>query len=67
MAIETRVDTTVCVVCGAEPGDEEFERCMICRSAFCAGCGVQGFGRTFCSTRCRDYFFFGDADEAGDG
>ena len=37
--------------------------CIICRGRFCPSCAVAGYGREFCSERCRDYFFFGDAEE----
>jgi hypothetical protein len=66
MVVGSDVNTESCVVCGVAVDPEFAMRCMICRSAFCAECGVTGYGRTFCSPRCRDFFFFGEADEADD-
>jgi hypothetical protein len=53
----------VCVKCNepAEQG-EELQMCMICRRLFCQQCVVVDYGRQFCSTHCRDLFFYGDAD-----
>jgi hypothetical protein len=39
------------------------QECMICRTVFCRQCGVAGYGREFCSARCRACFFFGDGAE----
>ena len=39
------------------------QTCMMCRTLFCRYCAARGYGRDFCSDRCRAMFFFGDGDE----
>jgi hypothetical protein len=53
----------VCVIC-KEPPEQgtELHTCIICRRLFCQQCMVADYGRQFCSTHCRDLFFYGDAD-----
>jgi len=59
--VERGVDTW-CPACQRAVEEDALTTCLICRSLFCPGCAVPGYGREFCSTRCRDYFFFGDGD-----
>ena len=54
---------TWCPNCHRSVAEDVLQECLICRSLFCPECAVRGYGREFCSTRCRDYFFFGDMDE----
>jgi len=55
---------TWCPNCGRSVDEADLEQCVICRKHFCPYCGETGFGRRFCSLRCRDFFFFGEGDEA---
>lgn len=55
---------TWCAVCGEAVREDALQRCAICRTLLCRGCGVEGYGRFFCTRRCRDYFFFGDMEDA---
>jgi len=54
---------TWCPGCGTPVPEDALKVCIICRGRFCPSCAVAGYGREFCSERCRDYFFFGDAEE----
>jgi hypothetical protein len=49
-----------CRSCGDLVLESEIRTCMICRSRFCPQCAVVGFGREFCSPRCREFFFHGE-------
>ena len=61
---ETAPDVeTWCPACERTVPEESLLLCMICRSRFCQQCAVIGFGRQFCSSGCRDIFFYGDEDE----
>ncbi len=51
-----------CPNCGASVLEFTLHTCAICRSLCCQACGVEDFGRVFCSMPCRDYFFHGDDD-----
>jgi len=64
-AEDTGVETW-CPVCGSAVPEKILHQCMICRRLFCRRCAVEGYGRLFCSTRCRDYFFYGDGEETGE-
>jgi len=57
-----------CPSCGHEILPFQLRDCSICRILFCQYCSVPGYGRDFCSDRCRAMFFFGNGDEepAGD-
>lgn len=52
-----------CPACGTRVPVGVLQTCMICRSLFCRRCAVPGYGRSFCSPVCRDYFFHGDGDD----
>jgi hypothetical protein len=52
-----------CPGCDRPVADDELHACLICRSLFCQRCAVSGFGRQFCSSRCRDTFFYGDGED----
>jgi len=54
---------TWCPNCHEPVAEEMLRECAICRTLFCPACAVRGYGREFCSVRCRDYFFFGDGEE----
>jgi hypothetical protein len=61
-----KADTAVkrrCPSCGRKVREDALRSCLICRSTFCYGCGVLGYGREFCSSTCSEYFFHGDPDE----
>ncbi len=62
MADVERVVDTWCPTCHSPVAEDALARCIICRGLFCPGCAVRGYGREFCSERCRDYFFFGDGE-----
>lgn len=47
--------------------EDALRECAICRTLFCPSCAIRGYGREFCSARCRDYFFFGDGEEEAGG
>jgi len=55
-----------CPNCGAEITAYGLRRCSICRGEFCGQCAVTGYGRDFCSTVCRGYFFPGDMEDLGE-
>ena len=55
---------TWCPACDQTVPEESLRLCVICRGRFCQHCTVFGFGREFCSVKCRDLFFYGDGDEA---
>jgi hypothetical protein len=55
---------TWCPACERTVPEDSLLLCVICRGRFCPNCAVDGFGRQFCSTACRDLFFYGDGDEA---
>lgn len=57
---------TWCPNCHRSVVEDDLRECVICRSLFCPNCVERGYGREFCSTRCRDYFFFGDMEEMGE-
>lgn len=63
MAKEKGRDQEHCSRCGEIFNDLELQTCMICRSRFCPECGVEGYGRFFCSDVCRGFFFYGDGEE----
>jgi len=52
-----------CVAC--EKDDKEFTlyKCPICFKLVCSECAKREYGRTFCSRKCADQFFFGDDDD----
>jgi hypothetical protein len=52
-----------CPQCGEKVSEYSLQQCSICRSLFCHRCAVSGYGRDFCSSMCREYFFHGDVDD----
>jgi hypothetical protein len=52
-----------CVNCNREETETSLDKCPICFKRVCEACSVRQYGRTFCSRRCADQFFFGDDDE----
>ena len=54
---------TWCPVCRETVPEGALQECIICRSLFCQRCAVAAYGHVFCSTRCKDYFFYGDGEE----
>ncbi len=68
MAFELPEDQVVpCPSCGVRIAEGELASCSICHRLLCPYCAVLDFGRTFCSTRCKGFFFWGDDDEEGEG
>jgi len=62
MPLETEEELKKCPLCGLEVPESELQECFICHAGFCQYCGTQDYGRTFCSARCRGFFFWGDGD-----
>jgi hypothetical protein len=58
-----RNGTKPCPVCGLEVPAHDLQECTICRSVCCEYCVIFDFGRSFCSSRCRGFFFWGDGDQ----
>jgi hypothetical protein len=52
----------VCSVCTAHGDRIVLAKCPICHKLVCETCRVMRGGRSFCSQRCSDYFFFDDED-----
>jgi hypothetical protein len=53
----------VCVICQKDEQDTTLLKCPICFKMVCHDCGRREYGRSFCSDRCAQVFFFGDDDE----
>jgi len=53
----------VCVTCQKDDQEVTLYKCPICFKLVCTECTKREYGRTFCSKRCADLFFFGDDDE----
>jgi len=52
-----------CPLCGVSVPARRLHTCAICKAVHCEFCAKVDFGRTFCSARCRDFFFWGDGEE----
>lgn len=52
-----------CSVCEKDEQEVTLQKCPICFKQVCLDCARREYGRTFCSKRCADLFFFGDDDE----
>jgi hypothetical protein len=52
-----------CPLCGVHVPESHLLTCFICGGACCEYCAKQDFGRTFCSTNCRGFFFWGDGEQ----
>jgi hypothetical protein len=64
MAIETpEEELKPCPQCGVRVPESEMLSCEICSNPICEFCARPDFGRSFCSVRCRGFFFWGDGDE----
>ncbi len=64
MAIEApEEELKPCPLCGIRVRESELESCAICKASYCVFCSKLDFGRTFCSARCRGFFFWGDGDQ----
>lgn len=64
MEFETPEEELVkCQLCGLSVPESELQTCFICKEQYCQYCAKLDFGRTFCSTRCRGFFFWGDRDQ----
>ena len=62
MPLETPEELKKCPMCGLEVPESEMQECFICHAVFCQYCAMHDYGRTFCSARCRGFFFWGDGD-----
>ena len=64
MAFEApEADLVKCPLCGLEVPENELQTCTICKERYCQYCAKLDFGRTFCSNRCRGFFFWGEGDQ----
>ena len=52
-----------CPQCGLRVLERTLETCAICKARYCEYCAKHDFGRTFCSARCRGFFFWEDGDQ----
>ena len=52
-----------CTLCGLKVPETELQTCFVCKEQCCEYCAKLDFGRTFCSARCRGFFFWGDGDQ----
>ena len=56
-------DEPVCFRCEEPKPGTELSKCPLCFKLFCEEHAHAMSGRQFCSTRCAQYFFFGDPEE----
>jgi len=54
-----------CSLCGLQVPETELQECFVCHALFCQYCALHAYGRTFCSKRCRGFFFWGDGETDG--
>lgn len=66
MAIEVQEEMVACSLCGLEVPQSEVQECFICHVLYCQYCGLAAYGHSFCSKRCRGFFFWGDGDHDHD-
>ncbi|HEY7515343.1 MAG TPA: hypothetical protein VIC87_12740 [Vicinamibacteria bacterium] len=52
-----------CSICQKDDQETTLHKCPICFKLACENCTIRSYGRTFCTKRCADQFFFGDDDE----
>lgn len=52
-----------CSICQKSELEARLEKCPICFKWTCLDCGTREYGRSFCSKRCADQFFFGDDED----
>ena len=63
MVIETaEEELEPCQQCGIRVPESEMKACAICGNRLCGYCAKLDFGRFFCSSRCRNFFFWGDGE-----
>ena len=60
---EEEVLRVPCPLCGVQVPEVELQTCFICGEQYCEYCSKLDFGRTFCSARCRGFFFWGDGEQ----
>jgi hypothetical protein len=60
---EEEVVRVPCPLCGVNVPEEELQACFVCGEQYCEYCAKLDFGRTFCSPRCRGFFFWGDGEQ----
>ena len=64
MAIEAPEEVLKpCPLCGLPVPESQLETCAICHAHYCEYCAKFDFGRSFCSARCRGFFFWGDGEQ----
>jgi hypothetical protein len=52
-----------CVTCQKDEREVTLSKCPICFKLICVECAQHAYGRTFCSQRCANLFFFGDDED----
>ena len=52
-----------CPQCGVRVAESGVQSCAICGNPICEFCAKLDYGQSFCSARCRGFFFWGDSDE----
>ena len=52
-----------CHECGATDDETRLQKCPICFRYYCQEHNKSMSGRTFCSQKCAEYFFFADPDD----
>jgi hypothetical protein len=62
MPMEQQEKFETCPLCGLAVPERELQECVICHAVFCQYCSLLDYGYTFCSKRCRGFFFWGDSD-----
>jgi hypothetical protein len=62
MPMEQQEKFKECPLCGLDVPETDVQECFICHATFCQYCAILDYGRTFCSDRCRGFFFWGDGD-----
>ena len=50
-----------CSVCGRRAPSVVINTCPMCFTVVCHKCATFAYGRSFCSSRCGQFFFHGDA------
>ncbi len=55
-----------CIHCGASDRERTILRCPICFKGYCEDHQHNLSGRSFCSAKCAEYFFFADPDDTDD-
>lgn len=56
----------VCPRCAREVPVWAMATCPMCTTSVCHRCAHQSYGRLFCSQRCGDHFFHGEAEDDED-